>query len=146
MRYYVITDTTHIDKFSRYDVVDLKTCRKQNVGGKTILDNPQDYSMNSGLFKNYDFESQSYKVSVTDKSVLIYYRKMSYILTNAIIRYIYIQDEKAHLGIEGVDGECIIDFYSERFMNCGECKYMCYEADLFLERLPARLQKALVAV
>lgn len=143
MRYYVISDTTHVDKFKRYDVVDLKECRRVNIAGKTILDNPTEYSLNLGVFKDYTFESQSYKVSISNETVLIYYRKMSYILTNVVVRYLYIQDEKAHLGIEGVDGECIIDFYRERFSNCGGCKYLSYEADLFLEQLPARLQKAL---
>lgn len=143
MRYYVISDGQEINKFKKYKVVDLETCNPLQVGGNDILRNKEIYTTDSEVFKNFEFKSRSTQVRVVKQGLIAYYQGMSYVLSRVKIVYIYIADEKVHAGIEGVDDECIIDFYADRFSNIGTAKCTMCEQNLFENKLPVKLQKAL---
>lgn len=143
MRYYVINDGQEINRFKKYRVVDLETCNLLQVGGNDILRNKETYTTDSEIFKDFEFKSRSTQVRVTKRGVMIYYQGMSYVLSCVKIRYIYITDEKAYVGIEGVDDECIIDFHADKFRNIGTAKCTMCEQNLFENKLPIKIQKAL---
>lgn len=143
MRYYVISDGQEINRFKKYKVVDLETCNLLQVGGNDILRNKEIYTTDSEVFKNFEFKSRSTQVRVVKQGLIAYYQGMSYVLSRVKIIYIYIVDEKVHAGIEGVDDECIIDFHADKFRNIGTAKCTMCEQNLFENKLPVKIKKAL---